>query len=219
MVLKYFFNSIGCSNIYYNNDYETLVDFHLFFKLNDTISNISNISNVVGYNNILFIGTNTRLELPILNAILRRNCLKNMFMRIYSIGLALNHTTFPVSNLGNSTKTLLELVEGRLLSMIQLLFNDYFNLLYFGIQDISINIFIGSSITKRLDNISLSKTIIDFCITNILKTRLHFIHSNLGRISFSELGLGPDPHPIHLYRRLNNLYESLIYLYGIDIDA
>lgn len=66
--IKNFFNSIGCSNIgYYPLSQVNCVDFRSMFLLNSTLFEIENFSIVV------LIGSNLRLELPLLNSRLRKN--------------------------------------------------------------------------------------------------------------------------------------------------
>lgn len=92
--LKYFFNNFGCSNIRYVNDFCSFLDFRIFFQLNDTLINIENKTN------ILFLGTQLRLEAPLINARLRKSYLNNVLFSAYSFGLSVNHLTYPVLNLG-----------------------------------------------------------------------------------------------------------------------
>jgi hypothetical protein len=56
-------------------------------------------------------GTDLRRELPILNLRLRKNYLQNKNINIFSIGLSLNHVTYPVTNIGCSIKTFKNLMK------------------------------------------------------------------------------------------------------------
>lgn len=38
--LKFFFNSFGCSNIYYFTEFIVMSDFRFFYQLNETICNL-----------------------------------------------------------------------------------------------------------------------------------------------------------------------------------
>ena len=62
--------------------------------MNDTLVNIEN------KNNILFVGTNLRLESPLVNARIRKSYLNNTSFNAYSFGLSINYLTYPVLNLG-----------------------------------------------------------------------------------------------------------------------
>jgi len=105
--IKSYFYSIGCYNIYYNNgNILDFIDFRYYYLLNDTLMNLEEKFN------ILFIGMDSRLEVPVLNSRLRKNYLRNIEFRCYSIGLAINYSTYPVINLGNTTKTLFKFMEG-----------------------------------------------------------------------------------------------------------
>ena len=94
ITLKHFFNNFGCSNIWFLNDFASNFDFRFFFELNDTLVNIEN------KNNILFVGTNLRLESPLINARIRKSYLNNSSFNAYSFGLSINYLTYPVLNIG-----------------------------------------------------------------------------------------------------------------------
>lgn len=94
MALKYYFAGYGCSTICYENDNFSLFDFRFSFLLNSTITYLERI------NNFLFIGTNLRLEAPIINARIRKAYLSSNDFKAYSLGLAINYLTYPVLNLG-----------------------------------------------------------------------------------------------------------------------
>lgn len=62
---------MGCYNIYYNNgNILDLIDFKYYYLLNDTLINLEDKFN------ILFIGMDSRLEVPVLNSRLRKNYLR-----------------------------------------------------------------------------------------------------------------------------------------------
>lgn len=63
---KDFFLSFGCSNFYYESGSNFLFDFRFFFLLNNTLSFLEHI------NILVLIGTNPRLEVPLLNRVLGR---------------------------------------------------------------------------------------------------------------------------------------------------
>lgn len=78
-----FFSSIGCyDTVYKYTDYSQFSDYRLFHLPNDTLIDTED-------NNVLFIGTNTRLEVPISNAKYRKKYLENFDIRYFSIGLAI----------------------------------------------------------------------------------------------------------------------------------
>ncbi len=94
ITLKYFLNNFGCSRIWSLDDFFSFVDFRCYFQLNETLIDIER------KNNILFVGTNLRLEAPLLNARIRKSYLTNSLFNAYSFGLSINYLTYPVLNLG-----------------------------------------------------------------------------------------------------------------------
>src|SRR5690606_36673223 len=102
---KDFFSSFGCANFYYEVGVSYLFDFRFFFLLNNTLSYLEHISVFV------LIGTNLRLEVPLLNSRIRKNYLGNDLMAIFSLGLAVDYLTIPVVNFGNSLKVLKSFLE------------------------------------------------------------------------------------------------------------
>lgn len=91
--LKSFLNSYGCFNIYSSDIKYSCSDYRFFFQLNTTIEDLESKFN------ILFLGLNLRLEAPLLNSRLRKSYLNKSF-NVYSIGLSLKNTTFPIINFG-----------------------------------------------------------------------------------------------------------------------
>lgn len=94
LCLKTYFNSFGCSNINYSGNFISFSDMRFLFQLNSTLLALENM---IIY---IFLGTNIRLELPLLNARVRKVFLNKQEFKAYSVGLGLNHLTFPVKNLG-----------------------------------------------------------------------------------------------------------------------
>lgn len=74
--IKGFFNSFGCNNILYFENFHknVIMDFRIFFLLNKTLVELE-------YSfNYFFFGTNPRLEVPLLNVRIRKSYL---IMRIF----------------------------------------------------------------------------------------------------------------------------------------
>lgn len=93
-MFKSLFYSIGCSNINYFQNFISFSDMRFSFQLNETLIGLE-------FKSIfLFFGTNIRLEIPLLNARIRKIFLNQYDFKAYSIGLGLNHLTFPVKNIG-----------------------------------------------------------------------------------------------------------------------
>jgi len=95
--IKTFFNGFGCSNILYNlRKVNWVFDFTNYIYLNNMIENIELI------NFFLFVSCDLRLESPLLNIRVKKNfnLNKNNELFLYSYGLALNYSTYPIKNLG-----------------------------------------------------------------------------------------------------------------------
>ena len=95
--MKSFFNGFGCFNISYNlKKISWIFDFSNFFYLNHLIEDIEFI------NFFLFVSCDLRLESPLLNIRIKKNfnLNKNNELFLYSYGLSLNNSTYPIKNLG-----------------------------------------------------------------------------------------------------------------------
>lgn len=94
MYLKVFLNMFGSSNVFLmDNIFLDIMDHRFFFQLNTTIEELELMFNV------LFLGLNLRLEIPLLNSRLRKSFLIYDYFKAYSIGCSLNFLTYPVQNI------------------------------------------------------------------------------------------------------------------------
>ena len=100
--LKKYFLGLGCSNFNYLDNRFVLYDFRFYYLLNSTVASLRNLTN------LFFIGTNLRLESPLLNSKVRKSFLKNFSFKAFSLGLGLNYLTYPVRKLGNSIFSFLQ---------------------------------------------------------------------------------------------------------------
>jgi NADH dehydrogenase/NADH:ubiquinone oxidoreductase subunit G len=214
--LKKFFNSFGCSNINYfeNNNYLSFIlDFRILYLLNKTLINLENL------NNIIFIGSNIRMELPLLNIRIRKNYIENNNLNIISFGLSIDFLTYPIINLGNSMKTIITFLEGKIYYNFIIFFFDFLNINFFNLNYINkIYFFLGMSILNRIDNDSILYGFLNLLI--ILKFNnfeyLNIIPKFLGRISCFEIGILNSIKSNFLDK---NLYKLTINHYcGVDID-
>jgi len=204
--IKSFFYATGLYNIQYSNYSYNFLDFRSYFLLNDSIIQMDCKTN------ILFVGLNCRLESPILNAKFRKSYLDNEDFTCYSLGLALHHTTYPILNLGNSINSIYHFIEGRLSSILYMI--DDFFAPNFSLNNLNLNIFIGSSILRRFDNIFIIKIFYKFLLDRgINLSNLHIVNAKPGVISYNEAGLISH----------NNIYSSnflvlpkLIFYCGLD---
>ena len=216
--IKKFFNSFGCSNITYfeNSSLHTIFDFRIFYLLNKTLLELENI------NNFFFIGTNLRMEVPLLNLRLRKNYLENKNMISYSLGLSLNYLTFPVQNIGNSIKSFKYFIEGKFYLNFIIFFYDYININYFNYNNIiKIYFFLGMSILNRIDSNSILFSLYDlfkkFKYYNYLN--LNIISRFLGRISSFELGILPGIRSNMLNTKIFDNSININHYCGIDLDV
>jgi hypothetical protein len=122
MLLKDFFNGFGCSAVMYETPTSLNTDFRFLYLLNTTLVDLETTAIV------LLIGTNLRLELPLINARVRKNFLNiNKTFIIYSFGLAVDYLTIPVKNFGSSLKSFKSFVEGKLNVAKDFVFSNYLN--------------------------------------------------------------------------------------------
>lgn len=153
---------------------QRLIDFRAYYLFNDTFGEISNCDVC------LILGSNLKLEMPLLLIRLRREQRKReLFVSSFGIketyGLQLN-------NLGNSIFKVLEFVEGR---------NRFCSLMLHGKKS---SIIVGSSILDSIWSDIILKNLLvlkSYLIFNN-KLKIHFLHNNVGMINFCELGLGGD---------------------------
>lgn len=183
------------------------------YLINDTLLNLEQKSQ------FLFLGSNLRMEAPLLNARLRKSYLNNFDFKAYSIGLALNHLTYPVFNFGNSVKSFISFLEGRFIFVRNFFFNDYFNFSYFNSSVFDLDIFVGNSFLNRIDSNFLIRSLLSLVKKiNIPLNNIHFISSYLGKLSAFELGLIPSVNSYSTVFKGLNLESSFIYLCGVDLE-
>jgi hypothetical protein len=172
----------------------------------------------------LLISLDLRIELPLLHTRLRKSFLKSDSSQIFfSLGLSLDYLSFPVVNLGNSLKTLFNIVEGRFFFLTSFLLNNFISLkivnycfCYFS----NLSFLLGSSALNRLDS-SFFFDSINYIFSKIslnLKYVGFFFNvvSNfLGRISCFEVGALPNK--INNLNLINNPFNnSVLFLLGVD---
>lgn len=215
LCMKSFFSSFGCSNIFFLNENKPSFDLRYSYLLNVTLVGLERLDTV------LLIGCNPRLEVPLLNTRLKKNYSKNSKFKAYSIGLSLNYTTFPVRNLGNSVKTLLNFLEGKVFKLYNYIYKNYLNFSFLGkdLQNIyksKINLFLGSSALVRFDSSSLINGILYFLDKLGLNyNNLNLIYRYSGRINALDAGLINNKNNFLKLRSL----KSFNYFCGVDIDS
>ena len=126
-ILKYLFNKIGCLNINYFENLKNNPDLRYTYLLNNTIKSLNNITE------IFLIGSNPRLELPLLNSYIRKSYLNNLNFKVYSIGTGLNYLTYPILNIGSSIKNLYKFLYSLSIVNKYFLFDNFFHTLDFSV--------------------------------------------------------------------------------------
>ena len=185
--LKTFFNIFGCSNILYNlKKINWIFDLKEFFCLNILIEDIELIKF------FLFISCDLRLESPLLNIRIKKNynINKNNELFLYSFGLSLNYSTYPVKNIGNSIIKLLHLFEGKLRFSCDLFIKSFYSFNIFNKSFLlykQVLFFLGNTILLRND----SKSFFLSFFINLNKRFSSFIfnviNSYLGLYSYSNI--------------------------------
>jgi len=211
--LNIFLNSFGCANIHYVQNYIYNFDFRFFFQLNETLVGLET------KNFVMIIGSNLRLEAPLLNARLRNNFLHKLYFSIYTFGLGVSYLTYPVNNLGNALFILFKFFEGSFFISKSFLNTDVYNLDYLNYILRDFNIFIGLSYLQRLDGQSLLFSLLLFLESQYLSvSNLNVISLKMGRLIASELGLISTCSSMRIAKRfIYNLDKSFIYFCGLDL--
>lgn len=211
--LKTFFNMFGCSNILYNlKKINWMCDLAEFFCLNILIEQLELIKFY------LFVGCDLRLESPLLNIRIKKNfnVNKNNELFLYSFGLSLNYSTYPIKNIGNTIFKFLNFMEGKIRFACDLFIKNFytFNILnkyyFFNMQ---VLFFLGNSILLRNDSNSFFNSLFfnlnkrfPFFIFNV-------INSYLGFYSYSNLFINKN---INVNNTKNH---SLYYLLSNEINV
>lgn len=181
--LKYFFLGVGSQNVVYNNVSNSIrADFRENYLWNILLAFLG------GIKVILLIGTNPRLESPLLNLKLREDSVEGrvflssyscVYSYIYSLGLSLNYISYLVKNLSNSISILLCLTEGK---------HQFCQGAWSSIP-ISV-IFLGISLLERFDNFSIWDTF-HFLFFEEFVSFFSVIHTVFSRILPMDLGFIP----------------------------
>ena len=196
-----FLKNYGFNNFLINNElYNINTDLPYYYQYNSLIKNIEN-SDL-----ILLIGTNPRIEGSMLNLKLRKHYI-NKNITIGLIGTYVD-LTYPVVHLGNSLKTLLNIIEGK---------NNFCKLLRKSKNPL---IIVGTEFAFRSDSQiiqNLLRVLIKrayLYLNNILN--INFLHSNIGQINFCELSLNSNNKSITYLLKDKNIYnnENILYIFN-----
>ena len=199
-----FLKTLGSSDIQINNKLSNFnIDAPCFYQFNSTLKAVEK-SDL-----ILLIGCNPRYEASMLNLKIRKQ-----FTRFnIPIGLIGNPVdlTYPVEHLGSSTKTLIELSEGK---------NKFCQKIRKSTNPL---IIVGSEFLSRKDHKALlnllgflgKKTFINLKNYN----GLNFVHSNLSQINACELGIQPGPRSfLHLLNNKLSNKKSIDFSFFMNLD-
>lgn len=139
---------------------------------------------------ILLVCSNLRMENPLLNSRIRKNYLNNPKLKVFSIGLAVNYTTLPIINLGNSPVSLARLSQWRLNKVKEFCFTGFIGLHNFNhfIEPKPL-VLVGSGLLGRSDFAGLNKYLLSFCSVFPSSSVYNVIPDTLGKISVAEVGL------------------------------
>ena len=208
--LKTFFNMFGCSNILYNlKKINWIYDLTEFFSLNILIEKLELIKF------FLFISCDLRLESPLLNIRIKKNynINKNNELFLYSFGLSLTQSTYPIKNIGNSVLQFLNFMEGKIRFACDLFiknfytFNVFNKIFFFNMQ---VLFFIGNSILLRNDSKSFFNSLFMYLNNKFSFFIFCVINSYLGFYSYSNLFLN---------RNIKNKSKTLFYLLSNEVTV
>lgn len=172
---KQFLNQYGIRKFFFNNKINQWNnDLPLFYQFNSYINNIEK-SDL-----ILLIGLNPRKEASMLNLKIRKHFF-NTNVLVSSIGPFIN-STFPILHLGNSLKTLIQILEGK---------NTFCKVLRKSKNPL---ILVGfSSFSERIDSFSIQNSLNFLIKKTIIFLKnfngLNIVHQNFSQVHACELGL------------------------------
>jgi hypothetical protein len=102
-----FFNLIG-TEVFIPNVMSTNFDFRINYLINQLVNIFENLKI------IMFVGINIRLELPLMNAKLRKLMLiYGKRIKLYNIGLSNSYNNIPLFNVGNSIEEFFKMLKGK----------------------------------------------------------------------------------------------------------
>ena len=185
--LKTFFNMFGCSNILYNlKKINWVYDLTEFFCLNILIEKLELIKF------FLFLSCDLRLESPLLNIRIKKNynINKNNELFLYSFGLSLNQSTYPIKNIGNTVLKFLNFIEGKIRFACDLFMKNFYTFNIFNIKfffNMQLLFFVGNSILLRNDSKSFFNSIFINLNNKFPIFIFSVINSYLGFYSYSSL--------------------------------
>jgi len=210
--LKTFFNMFGCSNILYNlKKINWIYDLTEFFCLNILIEKLELIKF------FLFISCDLRLESPLLNIRIKKNynVNKNNELFLYSLGLSLTQSTYPIKNIGNNILQFLNFMEGKIRFACDLFIKNFYTFNFFNkifFFNMQVLFFIGNSILLRNDSKSFFNSIFMYLNNKFSFFIFCLINSYLGFYSYSNLFLNNK-------NTIKNKSKTLFYLLSNEVTV
>lgn len=183
LVLKNFFHSFGCSNLFSEKVFYRQSDLRAFYFFGATLLSLESSTFFI------FVALNLRFEAPLINSRLRKNYLLNRSATaFYSLGLAVDYLTFAVSNLGNSMRSLMSLLEGKLVAYRRFLSFTPLSLAFFNsaaLPFLKPFLLLGASLFHRRDCNSLALAFLSLQSRTFFRSFIiAFICDFLGKLSF-----------------------------------
>lgn len=195
-----FLNNLGSNSIQYSNNlYKINIDIPLFYEFNTKIKQIEN-SDL-----ILLIGVNPRTEASMVNTRIRKQYMRHN-ITIGLIGSPVD-LTYPYLHLGTTTKTLVQIGEGKHPFCRKLRQAEKPLIIY------------GTEFLQRRDSGALTN-VIRFIAKNIFahnlkENNLNLLHSSVGLINKCNLGVVPGIRSkLHLLS--NKLEFDVLFLQNIN---
>lgn len=196
--LKNFFNVIGIDSILTYFKLKWVYDFKFLYLLNNVLESLENIRF------FLFISCDLRLENPLLNVRIKKNynMNKNNELFLFSYGLSIINSNYPVKNLGSNILKFLSFLKGKVRT-----FSNFFFKMFFSFSFVNLNFklynkplfFLGHSILNRDDSISFFYSFINFFKKKFTWKTFNLIINNLGTLSYSSV----------IYNNFNNFKKKI----------
>jgi NADH-quinone oxidoreductase chain G len=201
VAFKDFLNGLNSSNMLHEKHGMAIdSDLRPNYLSNTTLKNIEQADVC------LLIGTNPRLEGPILNVRLRRGVVENNLI-VAAIGSSLD-LTFPIEHLGSSTKTLYEISNEK---------HPFSKKLRNAKKPI---IIVGSDVYQREDRDSIKQSILQLVKNMDLITTewngLNILHHSPSYVTALDLGFVPGPDSIFKTSIRNLSKSDIVYLIHAD---
>lgn len=170
----------------------------------------STISGIEAADVILIIGSNPRLEAPVLNARIRKAYLAGGLKEIALVGEEYN-LTYPHQYLGNDTKIIEELAKGK---------GDFFKSLASAERPL---IIVGSGASAREDGDKILKLVSEIGLkAKIIKdgwNGWNILHTAASRVGGLDIGLLPAEGGLTTSQMLSGNLETLVLLGADEVEA